>query len=326
MNYTLTYCPKSPDTNNGGYRYFFNGQEGDNEVFGEMANFGYEFRQYDSRLGRWWSVDPMNGKYPSMSPYTYCSDNPLILKDIDGNDWVKVNSQWQWNENIHSIDQALAAGYDDYLPCGSIVDNASINGQFGEKGKTSVYLGFSMNDISFTYPNKTVTPWQVGQEWLIGQGPRERNFNAGDLFTELLRNHQHIKDLLVELSQKLRSGSVSVGNVETKNYNLSGVEGVGKYLKDYSTLLTLGKFGNLAVTYLGSYQLTWSIIQIDDNIATIGIFVSNESTMQSATRPPVIGYTGLWKNTIGDIINEWFNSGPCSKTKQKFYWTETISF
>ena len=41
-----------------GYRYFFNGQEGDNEVFGEVANFGYEFWQYDNRLGRWWSVDP----------------------------------------------------------------------------------------------------------------------------------------------------------------------------------------------------------------------------------------------------------------------------
>ena len=47
---------RSPNT--GGYRYFFNGQEGDNEVFGEVASFGYEIRQYDSRLGRWWSVDP----------------------------------------------------------------------------------------------------------------------------------------------------------------------------------------------------------------------------------------------------------------------------
>ena len=58
MSSPLTYRPKSPGTNLGEYRYFFNGQEGDNEVFGEVANFGYEFRQYDSRLGRWWSVGP----------------------------------------------------------------------------------------------------------------------------------------------------------------------------------------------------------------------------------------------------------------------------
>ena len=56
---TTHYQSSTPQsTNIGGYRYFFNGQEGDNEVFGEVANFGYEFRQYDSRLGRWWSVDP----------------------------------------------------------------------------------------------------------------------------------------------------------------------------------------------------------------------------------------------------------------------------
>ncbi len=97
MKLLLKISSKITSTDTGGYRYFFNGQEGDNEVFGEVANFGYEFRQYDSRLGRWWSVDPMNGKYPSMSPYTYCSNNPVILRDIDGNDWVKVNSQWQWN-------------------------------------------------------------------------------------------------------------------------------------------------------------------------------------------------------------------------------------
>ena len=60
-------------TNIGGYRYFFNGQEADNEVFGELANFGYEFRQYDSRLGRWWSVDPKWNEYPSVSPFVFCN-------------------------------------------------------------------------------------------------------------------------------------------------------------------------------------------------------------------------------------------------------------
>ena len=268
----------------------------------------------------------MSDKYPSTSPYTYCANNPVVLKDIDGSDWVRVNSYWQWSDNIHSIDQAIAAGYDDYRPCGSIIDNAKINGQSGEDGKTSVYLGFSEDDVFFTYPNKTVTPWQVGLEWLTGQGPRIRYFKAGDDFTELLRDHQHIKDLLTDLSQKLRVGSVKIGASNSMNYDLSGIQGVGKYLKDYSTLLTLGKSGNLAVTYLGSYDLTWKILQIDGNTATIGITVSNSSTMQSATRPPVLGYTGLWENTIGNAINKWFDSGPGSTTVQNFYWTETITF
>ena len=35
MNRTITYPPQTPRYDNGGYRYFFNGQETDNEVFGE---------------------------------------------------------------------------------------------------------------------------------------------------------------------------------------------------------------------------------------------------------------------------------------------------
>ncbi len=36
--------------NIGGYRYFFNGQEGDNEVFGEVANLSFCQRLMSSRL------------------------------------------------------------------------------------------------------------------------------------------------------------------------------------------------------------------------------------------------------------------------------------
>ncbi|MBO2526368.1 MAG: hypothetical protein CW341_11860 [Bacteroidetes bacterium] len=60
----ITYHPKSPDTNIGGYRYFFNGQEGDNEVY-EIGGFqNYGFRMYDTRIARFWGVDPLAAKYP----------------------------------------------------------------------------------------------------------------------------------------------------------------------------------------------------------------------------------------------------------------------
>jgi len=37
-----------------------------------------------STLSIWLSVDPMSDKYPSMSPYTYCANNPVKLVDEDG--------------------------------------------------------------------------------------------------------------------------------------------------------------------------------------------------------------------------------------------------
>ena len=50
----------------------------------KVANFGYEFRQYDSRLGRWWGVDPKWSEYPNVSPYVFCNGSPIMLMDPNG--------------------------------------------------------------------------------------------------------------------------------------------------------------------------------------------------------------------------------------------------
>ena len=68
----------------GGYRYFFNGQEADNEVLGEGASLTAEFWQYDTRLGRWWGVDPVFADNSSFSPYIFTNNNPILLIDPDG--------------------------------------------------------------------------------------------------------------------------------------------------------------------------------------------------------------------------------------------------
>ncbi len=61
-------------------RYTFSGKERDEET-------GYSYfgaRYYNSALSIWLSVDPMSDKYPGVSPYTYCGNNPVRLVDPDG--------------------------------------------------------------------------------------------------------------------------------------------------------------------------------------------------------------------------------------------------
>ena len=60
--------------------YTFSAKEKDTET-------GYSYfgaRYYNSDLSIWLSVDPMASKYPSLSPYVYCADNPVKLVDPNG--------------------------------------------------------------------------------------------------------------------------------------------------------------------------------------------------------------------------------------------------
>ena len=47
-------------------------------------------RHYHPTLSIWLSVDPMADKYPGVSPYTYCGNNPVVLKDPNGRDYEIV--------------------------------------------------------------------------------------------------------------------------------------------------------------------------------------------------------------------------------------------
>jgi RHS repeat-associated protein len=71
-------------------RYGFNGKEKDDE--NNVAGGSYDFgeRIYDSRLGKWLSVDPLQAKYPSESPYDFCLNSPNAFKDGDGRDAILI--------------------------------------------------------------------------------------------------------------------------------------------------------------------------------------------------------------------------------------------
>ena len=88
-------------------------------------------------------------------------------------------------------------------------------------------------------------PVTVGTQWLTGEGPRNREFREGDQFTEMLKSHDHIQQSLDQMTQKISSGDPSAFTPagQQYGYDLGGIQGVGKYIKDYSTLLTFGQTG-----------------------------------------------------------------------------------
>jgi len=77
IEYGRQYASKS-------YRYGFGHMEKDNEIGGDDNVYTTHHRMYDSRLGRWFSIDPEFSKFPNWTPYCFSFDNPIIFNDPTG--------------------------------------------------------------------------------------------------------------------------------------------------------------------------------------------------------------------------------------------------
>ena len=109
---TLTYCPTASAAPSAAtyslfpitysLTYAFSAKERDVET--GLSYFGA--RYYSSDLSIWLSVDPMSGKYPSLSPYVYCADNPVRCVDPNGEeiDWIenKKTKIVEWRGDVRS--------------------------------------------------------------------------------------------------------------------------------------------------------------------------------------------------------------------------------
>jgi len=84
----------------GGYRYFFNGQEADNEVLGDGVLHAFEYRMHDTRIGRFWSVDPLAGKFPWNSTYAFAENRVVDGRELEGLEWDPNKPLTTTNEQI----------------------------------------------------------------------------------------------------------------------------------------------------------------------------------------------------------------------------------
>ncbi|MDD2345629.1 MAG: hypothetical protein PHI36_05500 [Bacteroidales bacterium] len=91
------------------YRFGFGGKENDNEIQDSGNSYDFGARIYDSRLGRWLACDPLMAKYPSLSPYAFCANNPILFVDYDGRDYgIRVEESDKGNKitivaNVYTV-------------------------------------------------------------------------------------------------------------------------------------------------------------------------------------------------------------------------------
>ena len=100
------YTPLSPDNSN---KYLYNGKEKQSDVLSSTSLDWYDYgaRFYDPASGRFHTVDLLAEKYPGLSPYAYCANNPMRFIDPTGMEFTE--SAWnQVNRLIDDINKRQA--------------------------------------------------------------------------------------------------------------------------------------------------------------------------------------------------------------------------
>lgn len=90
----LTYCDYTPfgvemdnrhgEEATGRYRYGFQGQEHDDEIKGNGNSVNYKYRMHDPRIGRFFAIDPLAGKYPKWTPYSFSGNQVIVTTELEG--------------------------------------------------------------------------------------------------------------------------------------------------------------------------------------------------------------------------------------------------
>jgi|GEM_PF-1577544 len=231
----LHYLPWGEDfvdqrTTNWAALHTFSAKEKDTET--GLSYFGA--RYYSSDLSIWLSVDPMAHKYPSLSPYVYCANNPVRLIDPDGTHIEVVE-----NDNGTYTVQNGTINNDKKI---YIVDgNGNRTGVLGEMLTTNSFFG----DDGEVVKNAVINPNDdSGQAFL-----KEIEQNTPSLVYYAANARSSTKDKTYKYDYKSRGGVSKLNHYRGMPIGTNNGETIFASARD---------IGNVAAGYVAGYNgLTW---------------------------------------------------------------------
>ena len=145
-------------------RWLFSGKESQSFLSASIPLLDFGARMYDPITARWTAQDPLAEKYYAVSPYAYCSANPVNIVDPDGLAWKPlyyngeyVGYEWISNDDAYENGQLKDGYYEQAIFFTATGTQGSFNKDSDKNIGTStafVYLadGSIMAYNASTYP------------------------------------------------------------------------------------------------------------------------------------------------------------------------------
>ena len=241
------------------YRYHFNNKETDNEVIGEGNSYDFGARMYDSRLGRWWSVDALQNKYPNLSPYHLCANNPVFFVDHDGKDFYIIDySVTEDGADFQSLTNIVSNNFNGYVTL-SIGKTTTLkileNGAIVERTYTQVIMTIDEHAIAESLgPTATADQIKAKKNEIEQKLKQDKGYQYLDnLF------NTHNKNVGVHF----KGSEIQAGDAANKHINPTYIEN----FKRFAFQILIHEIEE-NVSYKGSYfSAHWEALKAQANVA-----------------------------------------------------------
>ena len=100
QNLVSTFFSFEEKSCTGDYRFGFQGQESEDELYGEGNASFFKYRISDNRLGRFFAIDPLAAEYPHNSPYAFSENRVIDGVELEGLEVVLIHGTNQDNSDI----------------------------------------------------------------------------------------------------------------------------------------------------------------------------------------------------------------------------------
>ncbi|MFC4230257.1 RHS repeat domain-containing protein [Parasediminibacterium paludis] len=160
---------------NSAYRYGFNGKEDDKGITEGGQDYG--MRIYDSRIGKFLSVDPLTKSYPYLTPFAFAENDVISCIDLDGLEKYRIvgRSFAPLGSFKTTHFESKADGRTKF----SIADFKKVSARIHVQVNVNMSSGYSLEEIS-----SQATIDMLGNSWPIKNQNIELTESSFDLKSE----------------------------------------------------------------------------------------------------------------------------------------------
>ncbi|RMG89241.1 MAG: RHS repeat-associated core domain-containing protein [Chloroflexi bacterium] len=242
----------------------FTGKERDAETHWDY--FGA--RYYSPALGRWLAVDPLGEEYPSLSPYDYVANNPILNYDPDGQFIATISG---------TVLGAIAGAANAYINGDNVIAGAIEGGAAGLVAGAVVDLAVATGGGSLVVMGASIAGGTLGSA-------------AGDVAGQIATNVVKGQDLLEAAKNINLDQTLEKAQTGAKLGAISGAIGFG-----------VGKALGAAASTTKAIQATMSQ-NINTTAEILNRMGASQGTINTAVNKIVQGMGQAGQNTAKSIL------------------------